>query len=427
MVPQLISTSSGQQIIYSQLGAAGQQPQTSINPQLASIMTPAQIQQIQVVGAGGGGPLAALAASGVSMVGGIGGIAQAVSQVSFSQSNPTSTTQSTSTVPSLQTVATIPSLQSNKPLTANTQPELNTSNLQPLPQQTILQSAPAFANLPLQPKPEPSWLKTEPIDTSSLLKPIKVENNALQTQVIAAPPNFVPALNPGGAGLPSGQTQALQQDANDPNKWHVVQISVPALATAVSQPQVQTSTPSENGSAKTRMRRVACTCPNCKNEDRSSKTLDGTPRRKQHICHIPGCNKIYGKTSHLRAHLRWHSGERPFVCNWVFCGKRFTRSDELQRHRRTHTGEKRFQCPGCHKKFMRSDHLSKHIKTHGKTEVPDMINPALAPSNLEPSEEGQLTMATENEMDYESDDESGSDISDSEIVSSGETGLVAAS
>lgn len=108
-----------------------------------------------------------------------------------------------------------------------------------------------------------------------------------------------------------------------------------------------------------RLRRVACTCPNCK--DGEGRTPSG---RKQHICHIPGCGKVYGKTSHLRAHLRWHSGERPFICNWLFCGKRFTRSDELQRHRRTHTGEKRFACSECGKRFMRSDHLSKHVKTH---------------------------------------------------------------
>lgn len=112
---------------------------------------------------------------------------------------------------------------------------------------------------------------------------------------------------------------------------------------------------------KPRVRRVACTCPNCTMPDRS------TDRKKQHICHVAGCNKVYGKTSHLRAHLRWHTGERPFVCNWVFCGKRFTRSDELQRHRRTHTGEKRFQCSECSKKFMRSDHLSKHLRTHTKS------------------------------------------------------------
>lgn len=126
------------------------------------------------------------------------------------------------------------------------------------------------------------------------------------------------------------------------------------LSTTSKSTKSTKSSSSSSASAASVVNRNNCNCPNCHETERSSGayvrfcfTISicnhiGMISHKRHNCHVPGCGKIYEKSSHLKAHLRWHSGQRrAYSCQWLNCAKIFARSDELQRHLRIHSGEKR--------------------------------------------------------------------------------------
>lgn len=59
--------------------------------------------------------------------------------------------------------------------------------------------------------------------------------------------------------------------------------------------------------------------------------------------------------------------ERPFPCE--VCGRKFIRATHLRRHMRIHTGEKPFACHICGRRYARGDYLRAHIHAHRRDKI----------------------------------------------------------
>uniref|UniRef100_A0A8C1XJZ8 Zinc finger protein 236 n=1 Tax=Cyprinus carpio TaxID=7962 RepID=A0A8C1XJZ8_CYPCA len=135
------------------------------------------------------------------------------------------------------------------------------------------------------------------------------------------------------------ESQALTASYHPPNLLHVTHSETSGLLQEASQGELQLSIQTQD----------------FQDEDEINKRV--------YQCSM--CDKSFKKSSHLKQHVRSHTGEKPYCCN--LCGRSFVSAGVLKSHLNTHTGLKAYKCNICDTCFTTNGSLNRHMIIHLNT------------------------------------------------------------